>query len=63
MIVPDLTKTTLDGVKAETGMSATEQVKRAVGLLRYILDAQNRGAEFRVYEKDKDFRVVEIILE
>jgi hypothetical protein len=63
MIVPDKTKATLDGIKKETEMSATEQVRRAVGLLRYILDAQNRGDEFRVYEKDGSYSRVEIILD
>lgn len=63
MIVPDKTKAMLDATKKETEMSATEQVRRAVGLLRYILDAQNRGAEFRVYEKDNSYRLVEIRLD
>lgn len=63
IIVPDKTKAILDATKKETELSATEQVKRGVGLLRYILDAQNRGAEFRVYEKGVEPRVVEIILD
>ena len=56
------TKEALDAIKGATGMTTTEQIRKGIGLLKYILDAQTDGKEFRSYEKDGSYRVVKIIL-
>jgi hypothetical protein len=60
-ITPD-TKEALDAIRGATGMTTTEQFRKGIRLLQYILDAQKEGEQFRVYEKDGDYRVLEIIL-
>jgi hypothetical protein len=63
IIVPDPTKEIMDSVRKDWDLSFTDQTKRGVKLLQYILDAQKRGAEFVVTEKGKQPRVVEIIFD
>ena len=63
ILVPDPTKETMDSIKKDWDLSYTDQIKRGLKLLRYILDAQKRGAEFTVTEKGKQPRAVEIIFD
>jgi hypothetical protein len=54
-------KAALESVKQTNHFNATTQITKGIALLKYHLDAQNRGAEVRVYEKDGTYRVVEIM--
>jgi hypothetical protein len=60
-ITPE-TKEALEAIKGATGMTTTEQIKRGVKLLKYVLDAQEAGKEFRLVEKDGSYRLLQIIL-
>jgi hypothetical protein len=60
-IAPE-TKEALEAIKGATGLNSTAQIRKGISLLKYVLDAQNAGKEFRVYEKDGGYRVFQIIL-
>lgn len=45
-----------------TGMNMTDQIRRSLKLFNYILDLQAEGKQFRVYNSDGSYRVVEILL-
>lgn len=59
--VPDDTRQALDRINMTHGFTITTSMCKGVGLLEYILDAQNRGAQFRVYEKDGNYRELVIL--
>jgi hypothetical protein len=60
IMVNDNIKGILELVKDETGMSATEQIRKGVQFLNYLLELQKEGQEFRVYEKDGGYRQVTV---
>lgn len=59
--VPDDTRQVLDRLNMTMGFSITTSVCKGIGLLEYVLDAQNQGKEFRVYEKDGSYRLLMIL--
>jgi hypothetical protein len=61
--VPDNTRQILDRLNMTHGFTITTSMCKGAGLLEYILDAQKRGASFRVYEKDGTYREVVIRFE
>ena len=61
--VPDNTRQALDRLTKSHGFTITTSICKGIGLLAYLIDAQQAGEEFRVYEKDGSYRVVEIRFE
>lgn len=58
----DRHKDRLDFIKKKTGANTTDQIRKALDLYHYILDAQEQGKTLRSYEKDGSYREVVIIL-
>jgi hypothetical protein len=61
LIVADDTKANLNAIKENNAFNTTVAVSKGVALLKYILDAQNRGASIKVTEKDGTSRYVEVM--
>jgi hypothetical protein len=60
-ITPE-TKEAMGAIKGAAGLNSTDQIRKGISLLKYILDGQAAENEFRMYEKDGSYRVVKIIL-
>jgi len=61
IMINDNIKGTLELFKKETGMPATEQIRKGIQFLNYLYELQKEGHEFRVYEKDGGYRQVTIL--
>jgi hypothetical protein len=48
----------LKEIAARNGISVTEAVRRAIGILRYVEDAQNRGATLLLEENGSSRELV-----
>jgi hypothetical protein len=48
----------LKGYAARKGISVTEAVRRAIGVLSFVDEAQDRGASVNVAEKDGSLKEV-----
>lgn len=59
--IPTETKAILKAVYDSNGFNTTTQIIKGIALLKYILDAQNRGASIKVTEKDGSSRYVEVM--
>jgi hypothetical protein len=59
--VPDTTRQIIDRINMTEGFTITAQFVKGITLLECVLDAQKAGKEFRVYEKDGSYRVIEFL--
>lgn len=60
VIVSDKTRGVIEAIKTDTGMTATEQVRKGIDLLNYVINLQKEGNELQVHEKDGDYRQVTV---